>query len=453
MSRASFPKQLLPLMTNLSLMQETVKRVSGHAIFGQALIVASEDHRFIIAEQLRHIDIRAQAIMLEPMAKNTAPATAAAALWLASHDPGAIMLVMPSDHVITDPAAFIAAVEIGADAARSGRLVTFGIEASRPETGYGFLRHGKELYAQQVFELASFHEKPELERAQAFVASKEYSWNSGIFLFPAEKYLAEYERFQPESFMAVRGAVENATADLDFVRLDRGSFGQAVSDSVDYAVMERTDMAAVVPVKMGWSDVGAWDALWEVNDKSAEGNVVLGDVIAIDTRNSYLRSEERLLAAVGVEDLVIVSTPDAVLVAPKSRAQDVKKLIDRMKLESRLEVNHHATVHRPWGTYRSIHTGDRVQVKHITVKPGERLSLQMHHHRAEHWVVVSGTARITRDDEEFVLTENQSTYIPLGTRHRLENPGRIPLHLIEVQSGSYLGEDDIERFQDIYGRV
>ena len=452
MSRAAFPKQLQPLLSARSLLQDSVARVLQAHLFAAPVILANEEHRFIIAEQLRQIDVKPQTIMLEPIARNTAPAAAAAALWLGQREPDALMLIMPSDHAIADHPAFLKAIEIGAQAAAAGKLVTFGIEADRPETGYGYIRRAGPIGTTGAFEVAGFVEKPDRARAEEYLASGDYTWNSGIFLFPVRTYLAELKARLPDTYAAVEAAVAGEKGDLDFHRLDAAAFARAENQSIDYAVMEHTANAAVVPVAMGWSDVGAWDALWDISPKVGDGMVQIGDVTAIDCRNSYLRTEERLLAAVGVEDLVVVATADAVLVAPKSRAQDVKKLIDRMKLDKRDELTHLPTVHRPWGTYRSIHNGDRVQVKHIMVKPGGKLSLQMHHHRAEHWVVVQGTAKIRRGDQEMMLSEDQSTYIPIGTAHRLENPGKIPLHLIEVQSGSYLGEDDIIRLEDSYGR-
>ena len=454
MSRSAYPKQLLPLLSELSLLQESVRRTADPVHFAAPLILANDEHRFIIAEQLRQIEIKPQTIMLEPVARNTAPAAAAAASWLKRLDPAALMLIMPSDHSIADPAAFRAALETGMAVARTGKLVTFGIAADRPETGYGYIRRGGALAIEGAYEVAAFVEKPDVERAKSYIASGDYTWNSGIFLFPVSLYLDELAARLPETRAAVEEAVAKAKGDLDFLRLDGEAFGRAANESIDYAVMEHTKNAVVVPVSMGWSDVGAWDALWDITPKTdADGTVTLGDVVAVDCKNSYLRVEEGLLAAFGVENLVVVATADAVLVAPKDRAQDLKKLIDRLKAEKRPELTHLSTVHRPWGTYRTIHMGDRVQVKHITVKPGAKLSLQLHHHRAEHWVVVQGTARIVRGDDTLMLTENQSTYIPLGAQHRLENPGRIPLHLIEVQSGSYLGEDDIVRFEDTYGRA
>jgi mannose-1-phosphate guanylyltransferase/mannose-6-phosphate isomerase len=453
MSRAAYPKQLLPLLSHKSLLQETALRLTRDLGFECPIVIANEEHRFIIAEQLRQIDVAPEAFLLEPMGRNTAPAAAVAAHWVLARDPNALMLIVPSDHAIQDPAAFADAVKIGAEAAASGQLVTFGIRADSPDTGYGYIKHGEALATAGAHAVAAFIEKPARIDAEAYVADGGYSWNSGIFLFPVELYLAELKRNLPETVKQTKLALDQAKTDLDFVRLDAAAFAKADNKSIDYAVMEHTSRAAVVPVTMGWSDVGNWDALWEIAaDADESGNAALGDVVAVDCENSYLRSEEQLLAVIGVKDLVVVATADAILVAPRDRAQDVKQLVDRLKAGGRPELTHSATVHRPWGTYRSIHAGDRVQVKHIMVHPGGKLSLQMHHHRAEHWVVVRGTAKIVRNDETLMLSENESTYIPLGAQHRLENPGRIPLHLIEVQSGSYLGEDDIVRFEDTYGR-
>jgi mannose-1-phosphate guanylyltransferase/mannose-6-phosphate isomerase len=453
MSRALYPKQLLPLLSTESLLQETVRRVSDRTRFSAPLIVANDEHRFIIAEQLRQIAIAPQAIVLEPVGRNTAPAAAIAALMLAAADPAALLLVMPSDHAITDPTAFDAALASAASAADAGALVTFGITADRPETGYGYIRRGAALSGTEgCYEVAAFVEKPDRARAESYLAAGDYFWNSGIFLFPAALYLEELDRRHPAMVAGCRAALAKAQRDLDFLRLDKAEFAALAGQSIDYAVMEHTRRAALVPVSMGWSDVGSWDALWSIGVKDGDGNVILGDVIAAETKNSYLRAEERMIAALGVEDLVVVATGDVVLVAARDRVQDIKVLVARLDRAGRSETSAHLTVHRPWGTYRSIDAGDRVQVKHIMVKPGARLSLQMHHHRAEHWVVVSGTAKVVRGTEEIMLHEDQSTYIPLGTRHRLENPGKIPLHLIEVQTGSYLGEDDIVRFEDTYGR-
>lgn len=452
MSRSARPKQLLPMLTQYSLLQESVRRLAGGARFAEPIIIANAEHRFIIAEQMREISVTPNPIILEPTARNTGPAVAVAAVHLLARDPSAIMLVMPSDHVIEDVEGFLDAVERGAKAAATGRLVTFGVAADRPETGYGYIRRGDELDT-GVYQVDAFVEKPDAERAKSYIEDGRYTWNSGIFLFQASSYLDEFRLADAMSVAAVQRSVERAVAESDFFWLDKPSFAEATNQSIDYAVMERTRLAAVVPIDIGWSDVGAWDALWDISDKVGDtGNVEIGDVVAIDCRNSYLRSDERLIAAIGIEDFVVVSTSDAVLVAPKSRAQDVKMLLDRLRGAKRREADDWPTVNRPWGTYRSIYCGDRVQVKLITVKPGGSLSLQMHFHRAEHWVVVKGTARVWRGDEQTLVTENQSTYISVGTVHRLENPGTIPLHLIEVQSGSYFGEDDIVRLEDIYGR-
>jgi mannose-1-phosphate guanylyltransferase/mannose-6-phosphate isomerase len=453
MSRTLYPKQLLSLLGQDSLLQQTVRRVADRQGFAAPLLVANEEHRFIIAEQLREIAAVPRALLLEPVGRNTAPAVCIAALALTEAEPDPLMLVMPSDHTIGDLAAFADAVEGAATAARAGALVSFGITPQRAETGYGYIRRGSELDgAKGVFAVAEFVEKPGPEQAQAYVASGEHSWNSGMFLFPARVYLDELERLRPDMVAACRNALATAQRDSDFVRLGREAFAGCDSDSIDYAVMEHTRRAAVVPVSMGWSDVGSWDALWEMGDKDQHGNSIEGNVVAEDARNCYLRSEAGLVAAIGIEDLVVVSTADAVMVAPRNRTQDVKKLVARLVKDRRDEADALPTVHRPWGTFTSLHNGHRVQVKHIMVKPGGKLSLQMHHHRAEHWVVVQGTARIRRGDQETMLSEDQSTYIPIGTAHRLENPGKIPLHLIEVQSGSYLGEDDIVRLEDSYGR-
>jgi len=453
MSRTLYPKQILPLVGDHSLLQQAVLRVDGLSEFAVPLIVANEEHRFIIAEQLREIGLATQALLLEPVGRNTAPAACVAALSLVAVDPDALMLLMPSDHVIEDRATFLAAVERAAAAARTGRLVTFGIHPERPETGFGYIERGAILPgAEGAFDLARFVEKPDAATAQAYAASGDYFWNSGIFLFPAALYLGELERLRPDMLAACRGALDAAKRDADFVRLDKAAFGACPADSIDYAVMEHTERAAVVPVAMGWNDLGSWDALWDLADKDASGNALIGNVIAEDATNCYLRSEAGMVAALGVEDMIVVATDDAVMLAPRHRAQDVRRLVARLSAERRTEADTLPRVHRPWGSYETLHAGHRVQVKHILVKPGGKLSLQMHHHRAEHWVVVQGTAKIRRGDEEVILTEDQSTYIPLGTAHRLENPGKIPLHLIEVQSGAYLGEDDIVRFEDSYGR-
>jgi mannose-1-phosphate guanylyltransferase/mannose-1-phosphate guanylyltransferase/mannose-6-phosphate isomerase len=452
MSRTLYPKQLLTLLGRDSLLQQTVRRVADDGRFAAPLLVANEEHRFIIAEQLREIAVVPRALLLEPIGRNTAPAVCVAALALSETDPDPLMLVMPSDHTIGDAGAFLAAVDIAAAAARSGALVGFGIAPERAETGYGYMRRGGTLETRGVFAVTEFVEKPGPEQAKQYLASGEYSWNSGIFLFPARLYIDELERLRPAMVAACRRALTEGRRESDFIRLDKDAFSACDGDSVDYAVMEKTQRAAVVPVAMGWSDIGSWDALWEMGCKDREGNSIEGNVVAEDTRNCYLRSEAGLVAAIGIEDLVVVATADAVMVAPRNHTQEVKTLVARLVEERRDEADALPTVHRPWGSFTALHNGHRVQVKHIVVKPGGKLSLQMHHHRAEHWIVVQGTARIRRGEEEMILTEDQSTYIPLGTAHRLENPGKIPLHLIEVQSGSYLGEDDIVRLQDSYGR-
>jgi mannose-1-phosphate guanylyltransferase/mannose-6-phosphate isomerase len=453
MSRTLYPKQLLRLLGGDSLLQQTVRRVSARDRYARPLLVANEEHRFIIAEQLREIGAEPRAVLLEPIGRNTAPAACVAALALVETDPDPLMLVMPSDHIIAEEAAFAAAIDNAAAAARRGSLVSFGITPERPETGYGYILRGAAFDGVSgVFRIAQFVEKPGPDQAQAYLASGEHLWNGGIFLFPARLFLDELERLRPDIVAACRGAVAEAKHDADFIRLGKEAFTACPTDSIDYAVMEHTHHAAVVPVTMGWNDVGSWDALWEISAKDSAGNSIAGNVVAEDTRNCYFRSEAGLLAAIGVKDLVVVVTGDAVMLAPRDRTQEVRQLVARLVDERREEAEALPTVHRPWGTYKSLHNGHRVQVKHIMVKPGGQLSLQMHHHRAEHWIVVHGTAKIRRGEEEMILTEDQSTYIPLGTAHRLENPGKIPLHLIEVQSGSYLGEDDIIRLEDSYGR-
>ncbi len=453
MSRTLYPKQLLTLLGGNSLLQQTVQRVSDPTRFAAPMIIANEEHRFIIAEQLREIASAPHSLLLEPVGRNTAPAACAAALALIETDRDALMLVMPSDHAIGDAEGFLAAVDRAAGAARDGALVTFGIAPERPETGYGYIRRGARYDgADGVFKVAEFVEKPGQEQAQHYLASGEHFWNSGIFLFPAGLYLEELERLRPDMVAACRRAFTEMVREADFIRLGKQAFAACPANSIDFAVMEHTDRAAVVPVAIGWSDVGSWDALWEMSAKDAGGNSLQGNVVAEATRNCYLRSESGLVAAVGIEDLVVVATDDAVMVAPRNRSQEVKGLVARLAREGRGEADALSTVHRPWGSFTALHNGHRVQVKHIVVKPGGKLSLQLHHHRAEHWIIVQGTGIVRRGDEEIMLTENQSTYIPLGTAHRLENPGKIPLHLIEVQSGSYLGEDDIIRLDDSYGR-
>lgn len=450
LSRELYPKQLLPLLGPRTMLQATLQRLAGIEV-AAPIVVCNEAHRFLVAEQLRAIDCRVGAIVLEPAGRNTAPAIALAAhAALAANEDDALLLVLPADHVIRDVAAFQAAIAVAASAAQANHLVTFGVVPRNPETGYGYIRRGAAEGA--AFCIAQFVEKPDGARAAQFVASGEHYWNSGMFLFRARRYLEELERHAPDIATACSMAFAGATHDLDFTRIDAGRFAACRSDSIDYAVMEKTAAAVVVPLDAGWSDVGSWASLQDASDPDADGNVLRGDVLALDTRGSYVYSEHRLVATVGLADCVVVETKDAVLVAPRDRVQDVKQLVTRLKSEQRYEHALHREVFRPWGSYDSIDQGERFQVKRLMVRPGGVLSLQMHHHRAEHWVVVSGTARITRGEETFLLEENQSTYIPIGVRHRIENPGRIPLHIIEVQSGTYLGEDDIVRFEDRYGR-
>jgi len=453
MSRRLYPKQLLTLSGRDSLLQQAILRVPNDERFAAPFLVANEEHRFIIAEQLREIGVVPRALLLEPVSRNTAPAVCVAALTLNETDPNALMLVMASDHVIKDVAAFLLAVDCAAEAAHAGALVCLGVLPDRPETGYGYIHRGTALDGiDNAFAVAEFVEKPDADRAKEYLASGEHFWNSSIFMLPARLYIDELERLRPDMVAACRRALTEGRRESDFIRLDKDAFAACDGDSIDYAVMEKTRRAAVVPVAMGWSDIGSWDALWDMSGKDRDGNSIEGNVVAEDTRNCYLRSEAGLVAAIGIEDLVVVGTADAVMVAPRKRTQEVKTLVARLVKERRDEADALPTVHRPWGTFTSLHNGHRVQVKHIVVKPGGKLSLQMHHHRAEHWVVVQGTAKIRRGDEEMMLSEDQSTYIPIGTAHRLENPGKIPLHLIEVQSGSYLGEDDIVRLEDSYGR-
>jgi mannose-1-phosphate guanylyltransferase/mannose-6-phosphate isomerase len=450
-SRELFPKQFLPLTGDASLLVQTLARAGAVGGVSAPIIVCNDEHRFLVAEQLRQCAVRAAAILLEPEGRNTAPALAAAALQALTIDPNAILLVLPADHVIQQPEVFADAVERGLPAAETGHLVTFGIVPTAPETGYGYIQAGA---AQEhgALTLRKFVEKPDLETARSYVSSGEYLWNSGMFLLRAETYLAELEAHAPLMLAAVRNALTKARTDLDFIRLDAAAFAVCPSDSIDYAVMERTHKGVVVPLSCGWSDVGSWSALWDVEIKDGAENVISGDVLLHEVDASYIRSESRLVAAVGVSNLVIVETSDAILIADKARVQDVKFIVKALKNSKRDEATMHKRVYRPWGSYESLVNAHRFQVKRIIVNPGQQLSLQMHHHRAEHWIVVSGTAKVTCGEKEFLLSEDESTYIPLGNRHRLANPGVIPLEMIEVQTGGYLGEDDIVRFQDIYGR-
>jgi mannose-1-phosphate guanylyltransferase/mannose-6-phosphate isomerase len=454
LSRAALPKQLLPLVNDKTMLQDTALRLAGRPELMQPLIICGNEHRFLVAEQLREINVKPLGILLEPEGRNTAPAVAAAAHYLKAVDPEAVMLVLPADHVIADAEAFYSAIKRAANLVQHGALATFGIVPTAPETGYGYIKSGEPLPTEDNgFKVERFVEKPDRATAEGFVAAGNYYWNSGMFLFQAASYLKELEQYQPAIAQASGEAVSKGYRDLDFCRLDEAAFAASPSDSIDYAVMEHTRHAVVVPASIGWSDVGSWSALWEVQERNADGNACRGDVYLDGVKNSLVRAESRCVAVIGVENVVIVETNDAVLVTHKDQVQRVKQVVEHLKCQDRTEHLHHTKVYRPWGCYEGIDIGERFQVKRITVNPGGKLSLQMHHHRAEHWIVVSGTAKVTCGDKVELLTENESTYIPIGMNHRLENPGKLPLHLIEVQSGSYLGEDDIVRFEDVYQRA
>ena len=470
LSRETYPKQFLALTSQHTMLQETARRLDGldlehpRRALGllAPIVVCNEAHRFLVAEQFRVLGRRPAGIILEPSGRNTAPALTLAALAAIRGGDDPVLIAMPADHCIRNEPAYRAAVADGCAIAWQGAVVTFGIVPSKPEVGYGYIRQGEPYQAGgsegRAYRLEAFVEKPDLETAQGYLATGEYLWNSGIFALKASLWLRLVERFRPDIAELAARALAEGSDDGQFLRLDAAAFAACPSDSIDYAVMERlarepdTPPGVVIPLDVGWSDVGAWSALWEVREQDSSGNVLDGDAFVHDARNNLLIAHHRMVAAVGVDDLIVVETPDAVLVARKDRAQDVKAVTQFLQKEERNELRHHQRVHRPWGSYESIGHGGRYQVKRLSVKPGESLSLQMHHHRAEHWVVVSGTARVTCDDKSFLLSENQSTYIPIGTHHRLENPGTIPLEIIEVQSGSYLGEDDIVRFEDVYNR-
>ena len=454
MSRAHYPKQLLPLAGSSTMLQATARRVSDATRYAAPLVIANNDHRFIVAEQLQMAGIAPRAIVLEPVGRSTAPAAAIAALALIEDSPDAIMALLASDHVVADETAFADALQTAARAARAGALVTFGVKPDRPETGYGYIRQGSALEDQTgAYRVAEFVEKPNKITAEAYLRSGDYLWNSGMFVLGAQNYLDELGRLAPEMMAACRDAYAASFADLDFLRLEPDTFGACPSDSIDYAVMEKTDRAAVVPVDIGWNDVGGWPALWDLAEKDSDGNALLADCLLKDVENSYLRADDgRLIAAIGVENMIVVSTADAVFVSSRDSAGDVKDIVERLKAGDRYEALHHRRVFRPWGDYNDIDEDDRFRVKRIIVKPGGILSLQRHKHRSEHWVVVKGVAIVTRGEEVSELHENQSTYIPKGVVHRLENKGEEPLHLIEVQVGDYVGEDDIERLEDTYGR-
>ncbi|AOY87139.1 mannose-1-phosphate guanylyltransferase/mannose-6-phosphate isomerase [Marinobacter salinus] len=450
LSRQLNPKQFLPLTGESTMLQGTVARLNGLDV-EPPVVVCNDEHRFLVAEQLRACGVEGAQILLEPVGRNTAPAIALAATSVAKTNPDAVLLVLAADHVVKDEPAFRASVTTAVTFAEQGKLVTFGVTPTGPETGYGYIRAGSYL-GEGVAELEEFVEKPSVDMAQAYIDAGGYTWNSGMFLFRADRYLQELERWRPDILRACNTAMEQASDDLTFLRIGASAFRGCPEESVDYAVMEKTDSAVVVEMNAGWSDIGSWSALWENECKDSQGNAVKGDVILQDAKNTLARADHRLVALVGVDDLVVVETKDAVLVAHKDSVQDVKKVVEAIKSDGRHEHMNHREVYRPWGVYDSVDNGQRYQVKRITVKPGAKLSVQMHHHRAEHWIVVSGTAKVTNGEENYLVTENQSTYIPVGQVHCLENPGVIPLELIEVQSGSYLGEDDIVRLKDQYGR-
>jgi mannose-1-phosphate guanylyltransferase len=451
LSRETFPKQFLTLAGDDSMLQATVTRLAGMQA-APPLVICNEAHRFLVAEQLRQLGALSQNILLEPAARNTAPAVALAALQASRDGADPLLLILAADHLIADTTAFQSAVRAALPLAQAGKLVTFGIVPTAPETGYGYIRRGPAV-DDGGFAVAAFVEKPARALAEQYVASEEYLWNSGMFCFRASRYLEELGKYRPDILAACQSAFTTPQPDLNFVRVDATSFAQCPSESIDYAVMEKTDAAVVVPMDAGWSDVGAFAALWDVLPKDENGNVHRGDVLSHDSSNNLVMAENALVATVGLSDIVVVQTKDAVLVAPRARVQEVKQIVEQLKADGRTEHQLHRQVYRPWGHYDSVDAGGRYQVKRITVLPGAKLSVQMHHHRAEHWIVVSGTARVSLDGIDHLLTENQSIYLPLGAVHALENPGKIALELIEVQVGSYLGEDDIVRFEDRYGRV
>jgi len=454
LSRGLFPKQFLTLQGQFTMLQNTILRID-ELDCGIPLVISNEAHRFVVAEQLRQLNKLAGNIILEPVGRNTAPAIALAALQALSQAEATdnpLLLVLAADHVIQDEAAFCKSVQAALPLAQQGKLVTFGIVPTAPETGYGYIRRGAGIAETAGYLVAQFVEKPDLTTATHYLESGEFYWNSGMFLFSAKRYLAELEKFRPDILTACQQAMNVSSHDLDFVRVDPQIFATCPDDSIDYAVMEKTTDAVMVPMNAGWSDVGSWSSLWEISDKTLEGNVTHGDVIQVNSRNNYVFAESSLVTTVGVDDLVIVQTKDALLVSKRDQVQQVKQVVEQIKASGRLEHHQHREIYRPWGKYDSIDAGARYQVKRLSIKPGEQLSLQKHHHRAEHWIVVQGTAEVTCGDETLLLSENESFYIPLGMKHSLANPGKIMLEVVEVRSGSYLEDDDIERFWDKYGR-
>jgi len=452
LSRELYPKQFLNLVSENSMIQETVSRLKLDDLL-PPLILCNEEHRFIAAEQLREIDVEPSAIILEPEAKNTAPAIALAAIHSLDIEDDPILLVLAADHVIDDIEIFNETIQSAILLAEEGKLVTFGIVPSKPETGYGYIKQGKTIPDSSAFHISQFYEKPDAVLAQQYLDSGDYLWNSGMFMFRASRVIEEFNLYHVELLGCVKRALKNSKKDLDFIRINADDFRQCPRISFDYAIMEKTEQGVIVPLKTDWSDIGSWNSLWEASKKDDSNNYLRGDTITLDTQNCYINSQSKLIATIGLSDLVIVDTKDAILISDKKRSQDVKLVVERLKEQQRTEHQVHREVYRPWGKYDCIDHESRYQVKRITVNPGAKLSKQMHHHRAEHWIVVSGTAKVTNGGSEIMLTENQSTYIPIGVIHALENPGMIPLELIEVQSGSYLGEDDIVRFEDRYGRL
>jgi mannose-1-phosphate guanylyltransferase/mannose-6-phosphate isomerase len=448
LSRKSRPKQFLALASEHTMFQETLLRLDMPTISNHPMIICSDDHRFMVAEQLRELDIDAESIILEPIGRNTAPALTIAAL---TSDPEALLLILPSDHVISNKQAFHEALSVAQPLAEAGKIVTFGIVPTHAETGFGYIEAN--MSSNNSHPISRFVEKPNADTAQQYIEAGNFFWNSGMFMFKASTLLDEMRNFRPDILNACEQALEQSSHDMDFTRLDSISFEKCPSESIDYAVMEKTDHGVVVPLDAGWSDLGSWTSLWETAEKDADNNVIRGDVLQKNSTNCYIHSEHRLVTTLGMDKAIVVETADAVMVAHPDHVQDVKSLVDQLKENSRSESESHRKIYRPWGKYDSIDVGERYQVKRITVNPGAKLSVQMHHHRAEHWIVVSGTAKVTIDDVERLLSENESTYVPIGSVHSLENPGKVPVEMIEVQSGSYLGEDDIVRFEDLYGRT
>ena len=458
LSRTLFPKQLMNLVNQNTMLQNTILRLSDCEDTGNPIVICNEKHRFMVAEQLRNINIKPMSIILEPVGRNTAPALCAAALSAASYDNDPVLLVLPADHHISNTDAFISAITTGQLYAESGNLITFGIIPDAPETGYGYIKKGTKTENSNLdnpldaYHIEKFVEKPDLESATDYVKSKNYCWNSGMFMFKVSSLLDEMKKFIPETHDLCKKSVDNGIKDLDFFRLETEAFSGCINDSIDYAIMEKTDKGVMVPFSAGWNDLGSWEALWQVGKKDKNNNVLIGDVLTSDVNSSYLHSTSKLIAAVGLSNHIVVETVDAVLISPRNKVQEVKKLVNKLKQKNRQESFSHTTDYRPWGTAECIASSKKFKTNKLTVKPGVKLSLQVHFHRAEHWVVVKGTAYVTKNESRFLLKEDQSTYIPIGVKHRLENPGTIPLEIIEIQTGTFLGEEDIVRYEDDYGR-